>query len=134
MAEQVGRNVTIAVEPVDTDELNRRQQAAVGDAPVFDLTIKSGSKTITDYDGGMITVSLPYELPKGQDPTGVVVWLLDNSGNITPCETMYDLRTETVIFTTRHFSKYVIGYEAPAPDVPSFADVPANAYYADAVA
>ena len=92
MAEQVGRNVTIAVEPVDTDELNRRQQAAVGDAPVFDLTIKSGSKTITD------------------------------------------LRTETVIFTTRHFSKYVIGYEAPAPDVPSFADVPANAYYADAVA
>ena len=33
VAEQVGRNVTIAVEPVDTDELNRRQQAAVGDAP-----------------------------------------------------------------------------------------------------
>lgn len=129
VAEQAGTTVTLTVDPVDTDDLNSRQQAAVGDAPVFDLTIKSGGKTITDFDGGLVTVAIPYELPDGQDPAGVVVWFMDNDGNITPCDTMYDLRTETVIFTTRHFSKYVIGYEEPM----NFTDVPADAYYADAV-
>lgn len=129
VAEQAGTTVTLTVDPVDTDELNSRQQAAVGDAPVFDLTIKSGGKTITDFDGGLVTVAIPYELPDGQDPAGVVVWFMDDNGNITACETMYDLRTETVIFTTRHFSKYVIGYEEPM----NFTDVPADAYYADAV-
>lgn len=129
VAEQAGTTVTLTVDPVDTDELNSRQQATVGDAPVFDLTLKSGGKTITDFDGGLVTVAIPYELPDGQDPAGVVVWFMDDNGNITACETMYDLRTKMVIFTTRHFSKYVIGYEAPM----NFTDVPADAYYADAV-
>ena len=129
VAEQAGTTVTLTVDPVDTDELNSRQQAAVGDAPVFDLTLKSGGKTITDFDGGLVTVAIPYELPDDQDPAGVVVWFMDDNGNITACETMYDLRTETVIFTTRHFSKYVIGYEEPM----DFTDVSEDAYYADAV-
>ena len=54
---------------------------------------------------------------------------MDDDSNITPCETMYDTRTETVIFTTWHFSKYVIGYEEPTV----FTDVSEDAYYADAV-
>ena len=129
VVDQAGSTVTLTVAPVDTDELNSRQQAAVGDAPVFDLTIRSGSTVISDFDGGLVTVSIPYELPSNQDPAGVVVWFMDDDGNITPCETMYDTRTETVIFTTRHFSKYVIGYEEPTV----FTDVSEDAYYADAV-
>lgn len=129
VADQAGSTVTLTVAPVDTDELNSRQHAAVGDAPVFDLTIRSGSTVISDFDGGLVTVSIPYELPSNQDPAGVVVWFMDDDGNITPCETMYDTRTETVIFTTRHFSKYVIGYEEPTV----FTDVSEDAYYADAV-
>lgn len=130
VAEQAGSTVTLAVAPVETAELNSRQQAAVGDAPVFDLTIKSGNKTISDFDGGLATISLPYELAEDQDPAGVVVWFMDDNGNISACETMYDLRTKCVIFTTRHFSMYVIGYVEPM----NFTDVPENAYYYDAVA
>ncbi|MGI5988286.1 MAG: S-layer homology domain-containing protein [Dysosmobacter sp.] len=129
VADQAGSTVTITVAPVDTDELNSRQQAAVGDAPVFDLTIRSGSTVISDFGGGLATVSIPYELPSNQDPAGVVVWYMDDDGNITPCETMYDTRTETVIFTTRHFFKYVIGYEEPTV----FTDVSEDSYYADSV-
>lgn len=130
VAKQAGTTVTLTVDAVSTDELNSRQQAAVGDAPVFDLTLKSGGKTITDFDGGLVTVAIPYELPDDQDPAGVVVWFMDDNGNITACETMYDLRTEMVIFTTRHFSKYVIGYVEPM----DFTDVAEGAYYYDAVA
>ena len=133
VTEQAGTTVTLTVVPVDTDELNSRQQEAVGDAPVFNLTLRSGSQYITDFDGGLVTVSLPYELPDGQDPDGVVVWYLDDQGNITPCETMYDVRTETVIFTTNHFSLYVIGYEKSAASDP-FTDVSASDWFHDAVA
>ena len=132
MAEQAGTTISLTVEPVDTDELDSRQQEAVGDAPVFDLSIRSGSRYITDFDGGLVTVSLPYELPDDQDPDGVVVWYLDDLGNITPCETMYDVRTETVIFTTRHFSLYVIGHEDLQVENP-FTDVSDGAYYYNAV-
>ena len=133
VTEQAGTTVTLTVVPVDTDELNSRQQEAAGDAPVFDLTLRSGSQYITDFDGGLVTVSLPYELPDGQEPDGVVVWYLDDQGNITPCETMYDVRTETVIFTTNHFSLYVIGYEKSVASDP-FTDVSASDWFHDAVA
>ena len=129
LVEQAGSTITLTVEPVSTEELNSRQQAAVGDAPVFDLSIKSGGKVISNFGGGLITVSIPHELPDNQDPAGVVVWFMDDDGNISACETMYDLHTKTVIFTTRHFSKYVIGYVEPV----NFTDVPADAYYYDAV-
>ena len=132
VAEQAETTVILTVEPVATDDLNRRQQEVVGDAPVFELTLRSGSRYITDFDGGLITVSLPYELQEGQSPAGVVVWYLDDMGNINECWTMYDVRTETVIFTTDHFSKYVIGYEDPAEDI-AFVDVDENAWYYDAV-
>lgn len=129
VAEQAGSAITLTVVPVDTDQLNSSQQAAVGDAPVFDLIIRSGSTVISDFKGGLATVSIPHELPGSQNPAGVVVWFMDDDGNITPCETMYDTSTATVLFTTRHFSKYVIGYEEPVV----FTDVSEDAYYADAV-
>ena len=131
VTEQAGTTtVTLTMEPVNTAELNSHQQAVVGDAPVFDLTIESGGETISNFDGGLATVSIPYELPDHQDPTGVVVWFMDDESNITPCETMYNLRTKSVIFTTGHFSKYVIGYVTPM----DFIDISENAYYYNAVA
>ena len=129
VAEQAGRTAVITVKPVDKNDLNTRQQAAVGSAPVFDLIIKSGDTVITDFGGAAVTVSLPYELPVGQDPAGVVVWFLDDDGSITPCETRRRRSRNTVIFTTQHFSKYVIGDVKPV----DFTDVAENAYYYDAV-
>lgn len=134
VAAQAGTNVTVAVAPVDPADLNDRQQTAVGEAPVYDLSIKSGNRTITDFDGSWITVSLPYDLADGRDPDGVVVYYLDDRGGRTPCDTRYSLRTRMATFTTRHFSKYVIDYEAPdTPWEGDFADVSADAWYYDAV-
>lgn len=136
---QVGSQITLTVAPVKATELNSRQQEVVGTAPVFDLTLKSEDTAITDF-GGYATVSLPYTLEKGQAPSNVVVYYLDDSGNIHACETMYDVRTETVIFTTGHFSLYYVGNaaetgpgEQPAAEENPFSDVPSEAYYHHAV-
>ncbi len=128
---QAGSKIALTIAPASSSALNARQKETVGDAPVFDLTMKSGSKTITDFGGGYATISIPYELAKGQDPAGIVVYYLDNSGNIHACETMYDVRTGRAIFTTGHLSLYFVGY---APEnLVNFADVASGAYYYDAV-
>ncbi len=124
-----GTQLTLTVAPAKSSDLNARQKEAVGDAPVFDLTLKSGSKVITDFGDGYATVSVPYTLKEGQKPSGVVVYYLDNDGNITPCETMYDVRSKSVIFTASHFSKYVIGYDETQAWENPFVDVEDDDYF-----
>lgn len=130
---QAGDRIVLSVAPAKSSALNARQKEVVGDAPVFDLTLKSGSKAITDFGSGLVTVSLPYTLKAGQDPSGVVVYYLDGDGNIHRCETMYDVRTKSVIFTTDHFSLYMIGYDSAAAWNDPYSDVAQGAWYYDAV-
>ena len=130
-----GSQLTLSIAKASASSLNARQKETVGSSPVFDLTMRSGSRTITDFGGGYATISIPYTLSAGQDPSKVVVYYLDSNGNITPCETMYDVRSKSVIFTTSHFSKYVISYEETGTNdwANPFRDVASSAYYLNAV-
>lgn len=136
VASQAGSMITLHVAAVDTSELTSRQKQAVGSAPVFDLSFKSGSSTISDFDGGYVTVTLPYTLKSGQTADGIVVWYMDNSGNLTACDTSYNTNRRKVTFTTKHFSKYVIGYEEQEQQPIGsnhYSDVYRGAWYYDAV-
>ena len=130
---QAGSQITLTVTPAKPADLNSRQKEAVGSAPVFDLTLRSSSGAITDFRGGYATVSLPYTLAAGQNPSGVVVYYLDSTGNITPCTTMYDVGRKSAIFTTGHLSLYFVGYDPTAVWVNPFSDVAEGAWYYDAV-
>ncbi len=130
---QAGSQITLTVTPAKPADLNSRQKEAVGNAPVFNLTLRSSSGAITDFRGGYATVSLPYTLAAGQNPSGVVVYYLDSTGNITPCPTMYDVRSKSAIFTTGHLSLYFVGYDPAAVWVNPFSDVAGDAWYYDAV-
>ncbi|MDR1204419.1 MAG: S-layer homology domain-containing protein, partial [Peptococcaceae bacterium] len=113
-AQAASGQLRLEVKTVSTASLNTRQQAAVGSAPVYDINLTSGSQYITAFDGGLVTVALPYTLKPGENPAGVVVWYLDEAGNIQRMNGMYDVRTQTVIFTTDHFSKYFMTYDPNA--------------------
>ena len=130
---QAGSQITLTLTPAKPADLNNRQKEAAGSAPVFDLTLRSSSGAITDFRGGYATVSLPYTLAAGQNPSGVVVYYLDSTGNITPCTTMYDVRSKSAIFTTGHLSLYFVGYDPAAAWVSPFSDVAEGAWYYDAV-
>lgn len=134
VASQARSTVTLSVASVAASELNSRQKEAVGSAPVFDLSFKSGSTTISDFDGGLVTVTLPYTLKSGQSADGIVVWYMDNNGNLTVCDTTYSTSRQEVTFTTTHFSKYVIGYEEPEQVwMNPYFDVYRGTWYYDAV-
>lgn len=129
VSKQSRSGIEVSVEKANT-KLNEKQKAAVGEAPVYDITVKSGGKQITTFDGGLITVTLPYTLKKGELPNRVVIWYVDDMGNIKKVDSMYDAKTQRVMFTTDHLSKYVISYEAWKN---GFLDVKEDAWYYGAV-
>ena len=136
MADQAQSDtVTVTISEVTQPEkaLNERQLAAVGDAPVYELCVTSNGKYISQFDGGLITVSLPYTLKAGEDPNGVVVYYVDDLGNLQRVLAMYDVKTQSIIFTTNHFSFYMVRYESNAAAAARFTDVPFDAYYQSAV-
>ena len=119
-------DVTITIEKVNNSSLSEEQQAEVGDRPVYDLTVMSGSMSISSFDGGIATVSIPYTLAAGEDPTQIVIYYLNDSGELLAMPSVYDEETGTVRFTTTHLSNYVVGYHEV-----SFSDV--SGWYADYV-
>lgn len=113
IAGQADDEVVLSVAPVEADGLNDAQKTAVGDRPVFDLSLQSGDALVSDFQSGKVTVTLPYTLADAEEAEGVVVLYVDDEGTTTPCTTSYDAQAKQVTFETTHFSKYVIGYEAP---------------------
>lgn len=119
-------DVTLTAAMVDTSKLSDEQKALIGDRPVIDLTLTKGDKTVSDFKTGTIEVSVPYTIKPGEDPNTIVVWYLNDAGVLETISGKYNAATKSVVFTTSHFSKYVIGY------LP-FADVSRDEWYFDSV-
>ncbi len=105
-----GSNVTIGLEAVAADSLSAAQRQAVGDNPVYDISIMSGGANISSFGGGSVEISLPYTLKEGGDPEGVTVWYLNDKGELEKITCSYDKTTGLATFTTAHLSYYVVGY------------------------
>lgn len=121
-------DVTITARQVPGLELSDRDRALVGSRPVYDLTITSGGKTISSFNGGHATVSIPYTLTAGENPHAIVIWYLSDSGKLAGMQGHYDAATKTVVFVTPHFSSFVVGY-----NLVTFSDVASGVWYHDAV-
>ena len=100
---------------------------------MFDLRLQSGGKDITSFEDGSARVTLPYTLPVGQQPAGVVVYYLDGDGALHPCPTEYDADSKSVTFTTGHFSLYVVGYDSDLVWDNPFSDVGESDWFYEAV-
>ncbi|MEN6314626.1 MAG: YDG domain-containing protein [Clostridiaceae bacterium] len=128
MSRSAGENINLKMEALDHTELSDAVREAVGDRPVFDFTITSGDKTISSFGGGNVTVSIPYTLKEGEDPDAIVVYYIDDAGNLTPVHSRYNTETGAAVFTVTHFSRYAIGYNKT-----TFYDVSKGAWYYNAV-
>lgn len=100
----------------------------VANRPVFDFTVTSGNERISDFAGGQAIVTVPYTLQAGEDANAIVVYYLDDSGNLQHVRGMYDTAAGLVKMVLSHFSTFVIGYNKV-----KFADVESTQWYAEAV-
>ena len=113
--------VTFSCSKVNNKDLTKKQKDAAGDRPVYDISILSGKTKITEFEG-KLTISVPYSLKEDENPTGIVVYHLDSSGNLVREEGTYNPATGTVTFSVDHLSYFVIGYDSSLVKWP-FTDV-----------
>lgn len=123
-----GQDVGISVTKADTATLSQSVKDMVGDRPVYDFNVTVGSKEVSSFNGGTVSVSIPYTLKAGEDPNAIVVYYIDSNGKVKNINGKYNSSTGSVEFNTTHFSKYAVGYNKVA-----FSDVKPTAWYNNAV-
>jgi uncharacterized repeat protein (TIGR02543 family) len=128
ISKEAAGDVKVTVSKVDTATLPEETKQTLGDRPVFDFSVTSGDKTITQF-GGNIEVSIPYTPKPGEDHEAIVIYYINTAGEleiVSNCA--YDPTTGKISFKTNHFSKYAVGYNEV-----NFSDVAANVWYSEAV-
>jgi len=123
-----GGNIVVSANIVDPATLSEKDRAKVAGRPVYDLSITNGDTQVSDFGGGKATISIPYTLAEGENPQSVVIYYLANDGTLKTIRGRYIPEEKAVVFTTSHFSNFIIGYNSF-----SFNDVASNAWYKDAV-
>jgi hypothetical protein len=102
--EEVVFNIIHVSEDASQD-LDEDLTELVGDRPVYKFVITVGGVPVTDFGGGSITVTIPYELGEDEDQNEIVVQYLGEDGPVT-MRGMYI--GDSVVFVTNHFSMFVI--------------------------
>lgn len=101
--------VTIVAKEVEDTTLTTEQKAALEEKEVcaiLNLEAFAGETKITEFGGGKVTVSVPFELPEGKTGTDYYVAYVADDGTITAMPTTY--ADGVLSFETTHFSNYVV--------------------------
>lgn len=114
-----GKDISISVEHADKSKtLTAAQKAAVSGHDAYDISVISDGKQISDM-GGKVSIHVPYALKSGEKAEGIVVYYVDDKGNMEACETSYDSQNKQVSWKTEHLSVYMIDYVEPLEENPA---------------
>ena len=122
ISRQANGDVNLTATRQDNSKLTGEAKAAIGNRPVFDLTVTYGSgKQVTDFGTGGVSVAIPYTLGKGEAAGGVYAVYVDDTGKVEwLTKSSYNAGQKALIFEAEHFSIYGVGYKYP---VPAFTDI-----------
>ncbi len=117
-----GQKITIIIKIAD--DLSAEQQAAIGTNPAYQLLIKAGDTYISNFDGGLATITIPYSSGGGQ----VMAYHIDALGQASAKPTTYNVTTQEASFTSEHFSAFMI-MEQHLP----FSDIATDDWFYEAI-
>lgn len=121
-------SLMIAVSEVKSDALSPEVLEMTGGRPILDFSVMYGTTQIKEFTKP-IAVSVPYTLREGEDIESILVYYIDDKGDIVIVRNgSYNPETKMVTFWTKHFSYYSIGMNEV-----NFIDVHEWAWYRDAV-
>lgn len=101
------KDVVVSAGAADTAALPKAAQTALEGRPVYDISITSGGKTVSQFDGGTVTVALPYTPAEGERADSLVAcWVKDDGTTETLRNSVY--ADGKLTFSTSHLSTYAI--------------------------
>lgn len=125
---QAVEDVKFNISKIDTSALSDDLRQKVGEHPVYDFSVTSGNRTISQFDGN-VSVSMPYPPGENEDINAIVIYYINDNRELElVCNSLYNAITGRVTFDTNHFSQYAVGYNKV-----TFKDVSKDMWYADAV-
>ena len=106
--------VMLVLENVGETRLNDAQEVAIADWNVYGgyeayLLCVASNKRISDFQGGVATLSVPFEIPTGLKAEKFSVWYVADDGKIEKLETWYE--NGKLCLDVSHFSDFIIVYE-----------------------
>ena len=107
------QNVKLSADTADkataTAGMSAEDKAKLGDNEIFDFTMTDEADAPIDFNG-KITVTVPYNLPDGEDPANIAIWYIDNNGKTQamPATYSYINNQGYATFETEHFSYYTV--------------------------
>ncbi len=121
-------DLLFSISQLDTAALGDEAAALIGDRPAYSFSVSQDGTLISDFGGGSVQISIPYTPSVSEDPNAIVVYFINDAGQLQEIRGSYNAETGTVDFTVTHFSAYAVGYR-----LQRFDDVADTAWYADAV-
>lgn len=119
----VGEETTVdlVLESVGTDRLNDTQDKALEGAKVYGgyeayLICNNTGVRVSDFKGGVATLSVPFEIPNGLKAEKFAVWYVADDGTTEKLETWHD--DGKLHWSVGHFSDYIIVYEGDETPTP----------------
>lgn len=108
LLETIPENVKISANTIDKDSLNLSKDVLneIGDNKIYDFKLVDGENNKVDFNGGKVTVRLPYTLSDDEIPTDIVVYYINDNGEIESFKANYS--NGYVEFETGHFSYYSV--------------------------
>ena len=106
--------VILVLESVGETRLNATQTAAVADMNVvagFEayMVCVSANKRISDFQGGVATLSVPFTVPAGYSESGYTVWHVADDGTLEKLESWFS--GGMLYWNVGHFSDFIVTYE-----------------------
>lgn len=86
-------------------KMSDENKERLGDAQIFNFGLTNNGAPV-NFDGGKMTVSVPYELQPGEDPDCIGIWYIDEEGTVKMYEATYANGFAT--FEADHFSFYTV--------------------------
>lgn len=113
--------VILVLEDVGETRLNEKQENAVKDWNVYGgyeayLLCVKANKRISDFEGGVATLSVPFEIPNGLKAEKFAVWYVADDGSTEKLETWHE--DGKLVWSVDHFSDFIIVYEGDETPTP----------------
>ena len=109
--------VILVLEDVGETRLNEKQENAVKDWNVYGgyeayLLCVKANKRISDFEGGVATMYVPFTLPEGVSADKISVWHIADDGTKEKMNTSYE--NGVLTWEVGHFSDFIIATEKSA--------------------
>lgn len=133
IAKNTGEDACVIISKVNTETLSDKEKHAVKNNSLYELKILAGSKELTTFGDGTITMYIPYVLKTGEKAKGMEILYFAPNGALEPVKSQYDESSKMMMGTTTHLSRYLIAYNEVKLWENHFSDVKAEDWHYNSV-